>query len=1367
VTVPTPDEASGLSPAALALLASRAPATRGAARPARDSGPLAYPQLTQWFFAHLYPRSSVFNLPKILSLRGQADVEALRTALQSIVEHQPALRTRFTLEDGDPVQRIAPPLPIELICHDLTSASPAERNALGAALLEQHAARPFDLATDQLVRAMLIRVGDDDWQLQLTLHHVVFDGWSTGVLLADFEQAYRAAIAGTSAGLAGHAASLIDAAASQRALEGSAQFTRDRQYWKELLRGVAPLDVPLDDPGPAQPVHRGEQRSRMLGLDAWNGVQACARAHACTPFAILFAAWAALAARRCSQPRAMVGVTVAGRTDAAWEALIGNFVNVLPVVADVDDSITFSELVAQVRQRSAEALAHQQFPFQQLAQDIAPARRSACDTLFPVLFNYRNVPLRVPENLPGLRVTGLRMPARGSVGPLALNVTPQDGSLLLELDFDPDALAGVTADRWLDAYDTILRAAVERPTTPVCRLPVAGPTECAMFAAWNDTDTSRDRTLTVDAMLSLQAAATPERVALSSPDGDWTYRQLEEHATRLAVVLRNRGAGPGVIVGVCMERCAGLLAAMRGVLVAGAAYLPIDHRYPAERIDQMLDDAGATIVLVGPGTPDALDSERRQLLSWDLPDELPAAHGNHATASPQDPAYVIFTSGSTGRAKGVVVSHASLANFLQWATGAYRLGPDDVLVLMSSISVDRAVWECWLALVSGGRLVVPAPDTHFDPVRLIDVIVQQRVSVIGLVSGVLRALLDTGRLAEAAALRIVSCGGDALTWDLIAAFKAAHPATLLNEYGPTETCIISTSWRCDIAAGSGAVPIGVPIANTCAHVVDARGEPAAIGTPGELCIGGAGVALGYAGLPELTAERFVSDRVQMGLRRTIYRTGDLARWRHDGLLEFLGRVDGQVKIRGFRVEPGEIEAVLGAIAGISSAAVVVPASVAGDNRLVAFVTPSGPAPPDEEEIRATLRRQLPPHMIPSRVHFVPAMPMLPSGKIDRGALRQLCAESSPALPTEDARELTPLERSLREAWIGVLGSSHVGLDDDFFDLGGHSLLAARMVSEFERSTGVRIAIATLFAASTIRQLARAIVATPADADEPAIHEVQRGTADRPAFFMLTGDLIGGGFYCRGLAQAAGPEQPFYAMHPLPVASNFRDATIERMAARHLTDLRRVRPTGPYRLGGFCIGGLVAYEMARTLRAQGETVELLLLVDPVPPVRYGALIRLALHAASLAGGRGGAARRDRYGYLNDRIHPFLAQKLPDRLAATARYVGRLARRIARRARLADATNVVPEPDAPTRLRMMFRQHSHAEWAYRRAAYSGRVDIIVTAAAESRWGRPATDWERVAPHLQIHRTPAAHADVIFTAMPAILRDQLDRVNAERLP
>ncbi len=817
-----------------------------------------------------------------------------------------------------------------------------------------------------------------------------------------------------------------------------------------------------------------------------------------------------------------------------------------------------------------------------------------------------------------------------------------------------------------------------------------------------------------------------------------------------------------------MDRSAGLVAGILGILEAGAAYVPIDPRYPRPRIDAMLDEARVTVIITGTGTPDGLAGNGRTLLHWNGPQTFDSGVTVGKPTTAADPAYVIFTSGSTGRPKGVVISHFAIANHMEWMNTELPLTVEDRVLQQTSVSFDASVWELFAPLQSGARMVLARPGANRDPDALIDEVVKHGITEIQVVPSMLRAMLDTGRLGTATSLRRVCCGGEAMTWDLITAFRRNLPAALVNLYGPTEASIDSTYWIADAEAGPGPVPIGRPIGNARAHVLDRAGQLCPIGTPGELFMAGEGIALGYLNQPELTAERFVNDPFS-GTGR-MYRTGDRASWRCDGVLEFFGRMDNQVKVRGFRIEPGEIEAVLSALPGVRLAAVVVDVDSANELRLVAYVELSPPPALDGAAIRAALRSQLPEYMLPARVVVRDRLPRTPSGKIDRAAL----TATSAADPADDSSSVdawapdSTLEYTLTILWQRLLGVAKVGLDDDFFELGGHSLLAAKMVNELRLTTGHQLPLAMLFEASTIRSLMPRLLAHSFPGADAGVHVVQQGAPGRIPFFMLTGDMMGGGFYCRGVANALDPAQPVYAVAPVPATSELELATIDGMAKLHLDDVRQIQPAGPYRLGGFCVGGLVAYEMARRLRAAGEQVDLLLLVDAGAPHPFGRTLNLLTDAAGRLAAGDAHARIDRIAYLKARVALYAELPLRERIAMIARYPMRLIRRGIGRLTGQRASAPEAEPDDATAgspYRLALKHHGRAQDLYRHGRYDGRIDLLRSLNARRSAPAELAGWRRVAPNVVMHEAPGAHTEVVFTHLPDLLRQQLGRVEAGR--
>jgi myxalamid-type nonribosomal peptide synthetase MxaA len=1048
--------------------------------------PCSFGQRRLWFLNELDPDSAgAYAGHGAVRLRGRLDTGVLRHALALVAHRHETLRTGLAVLDGEPVQAVRPDLELPLETVDVSTA-PDPEAALREAV-RTAAARPFDLTRPPLARVTLFRAGPGDHALLVSFHHAVSDLWSGTVFFRELAGHYAALAAGATPQPPPLPVQYGDYAAWQTEWLDSPGQARQLSYWREHLAGLPVLDLPADHPRPPVQTYRGATTTLDLPAGLVRALDTLARRQGATRYMVLLAAFAALLSRYSGQHDIAVGSPFAGRGRPELENLIGFFVNNLVLRTDLSGQPTFTELLARVRETCLDAYAHPDVPFERLVEELRPPRDLSRSPLFQVVLMLANVPLADLE-FAGLDVEPLEVPTGTAKFDLFLTVTPHGDGLRAALEYNTDLFEAATARRMLEHLRTLLAEAAAAPGRPVDALPLLSAEERALLAEWGQGPAAPPAPL-LPRRVEEQARRHPDRVAVTLPDGSaaLTYRELHERAGRLARRLRGLGLTTGGLVGVCMERTPGLVAALLGVLRAGGAYLPIDPALPADRVRFMLEDSAAPVLLTEKhlleGLPDhpghvlCLDGDDWPTGDEDAGDEHvgDASAGDACADGPGpaagDLAYVLYTSGSTGRPKGVMVEHGALANFLASMAAEPGLAGHDVLAAVTTLSFDIAALELWLPLTTGARVVLLSRDDAADGARL-----ARRLAGCG--ATVMQATPATWQLLCEAGWRpqrpfTALCGGEALPAEL-ARDLAATGAQVWNLYGPTETTIWSTLHP--VRGTEDPVPLGRPLAETRLHVVDAAGRPTPIGVPGELVIGGAGVARGYLGRPELTAERFVADPLDPA--RRAYRTGDLVRYRNDGTLEYLGRTDFQVKIRGFRIEPGEIEAVLRGHPGVREAVVVAREDRPGDRRLVAYVVPRENAPrqtPDGpalvRELRELVLARLPEYMVPARTVLLEAMPLTPNGKTDRTAL--------PAPDADLAGEgytapRTPVEEELARIFAATLGLARVGVHDDFFAIGGHSLLATRVLAGVTRAWGVDLPVRALFQRPTVARLAQVI-----------------------------------------------------------------------------------------------------------------------------------------------------------------------------------------------------------------------------------------------------------------------------------------------------
>ncbi|MGV9695832.1 amino acid adenylation domain-containing protein [Streptomyces sp. NPDC003470] len=1054
-----------------AVAAARA-SHRAAPAAGRSGGPQvpSFAQRRLWFLERLQPGLPAYLVPFAHRLCGPLDVDALRRAFSGVLERHEALRGRFHEDDGEPVVVPGPAVPLEVV--GLDGAADPVRAA------EEHVSRdavtPFDLAGGPLVRATLLRLAPDDHVLSVVVHHAVFDGLSRQIFARELAAAYQGHE------LPGLPVRYADVAARQHEDLAGDAYAEHAAHWRKALADAPPaLELPTARPRPPVPSYRGSVVGFTVGRETARGLRELARSRGATPFMTALAAFQVVLGRSAGVDDVVVGCPVAGRHRPGTDRLIGFFVNLLPLRADLSADPGFGELLDRVREDTLEAFVHQDLPFEQLVEELAPPRDLGRNPIVQVCFQLFDGDAPDGLALPGLAVSPFDGPGAVTRFDLEMHLTArEDGTLAGELVYATSLFDEATMRRLAEHYTTLLTAVVRTPEARVRSLPMAGAAERDLVVRTRN----RTRTggpadaealgATIAEAFERQAARTPDAPALVHGAERLTYARLDERAGRVAGLLAPHG--PGEVVAVLLPRGADLVVSLLGVLKTGAAYLPVDPDLPAERIGFMLADAGAVTVLTVPGLAHLVPGTRPTTL---LRPDGPAANPARRAAGGLHAAYVLYTSGSTGRPKGVVVTHASLLNLVRWHLGTYALGPGDTVSQTASPSFDAAGWEIWPALLSGACLDVPDDETVGSPEALAGHFARAGTTIAFAPTPLAEALLDLPA-AHGTALRALLTGGDVLR----PRPGADDGLPVVNHYGPTENTVVATATG-PLTAPWELPPIGSPIAGVTAYVLDEALCPVGVGVPGELYLGGAGVARGYAGNPALTAERFVPDPFGGEPGARLYRTGDVALWLEDGGLRFLGRADDQIAIRGYRVEPGEIEAALLAHPRVGGAAVAAAQSPNG-RQLVGYVVPAGETP-GPGELRAHLAAVLPRHMVPSAFVFLAELPLTVSDKVDRRALPEPEWTGGEAV-----RPRTATEEAVAGIWAEVLAVHDVGVHDDFFDRGGHSLLATKVITRIDEAFGVRLPLRALFEHRTVAELSDVVeAAVRAEIDAMSEEEV--------------------------------------------------------------------------------------------------------------------------------------------------------------------------------------------------------------------------------------------------------------------------------------
>lgn len=1039
--------------------------------------PITEPQREIWLADKLgYESSLAFNVAVSFHLHGALDVAALSAAVQDLASRHESLRS--TISSGGDWLCVAGHVDLDTSFSDLSGLAREAREAAVARALQESVDTPFDLERGPLIRSVLLGLAPDEHLLVLTAHHIICDGWSFGIIVDELAALYARHCGQSDATLA-EPDSFVEFALANAARAGSAAHDADEAYWLSRFQDQVPvLELPTDRPRPSHRTSVSARVDHVLDAGFVDSLRRFSAHHGSTLFATLLAGFAGTLTRLAGQSTVVVGIPAAGQLASGRHRLVGHCVNLLPLRFDLDPARSFETAVETARTTLFSALRHQHYTFGTLLTKLRIQRDPSRMPLVSVVFNLEDASVGRTV-VPGLTLDTATIPRSHETFELFVNAVQVSGTVRLECQYNQALFDGETVARWLRAYTALLRSAVEQPSLELGGLPLLDASLRAELDALQPAPTPFDRECRMHEHFEIQCDRAPDRVALRFGPTACRYGELERRANRVARLLRARGVGRGALVGLALDRGIDMVAALLGILKSGAAYVPLDPQFPAERLALMTGDSNlAALVTVSELAP-RFDLRGRPVLALDaLAAELDAADDSRIGrdgqgADVEDAAYVIYTSGSTGRPKGVRVPHRAVANFLASMRQEPGLCADDRLLAVTTLSFDIAVLELLLPLTVGAEVVLASREMSADGTALAALLADSGATTMQATPSTWRLLLEAG-WAGSSTFKAM-CGGEALAPDLCAQLLP-RCGSLWNLYGPTETTVWSTCAR--VVAGQGASPpdvhIGRPIANTRIWVLDPRGEPCPRGVPGEIYIGGEGVSLGYLERPGLTAERFVPDRFSSPAdapsTALLYRTGDRGRWRPDGCLEHLGRFDHQVKVRGFRIELGDIEANLAAREEIANSLVIVREDQPNDQRLVAYVVPKPGAKADESALRAHLRARLPAYMVPQHFVVLDALPLLPNGKIDRNALPR------PAAPIvveqgQAAADL-PLDqrtRYLATVWADLLGTEP-GPDDNFFDLGGHSMLAVQMVNRVARETGVQLKLIRL-GAETLSQLA--------------------------------------------------------------------------------------------------------------------------------------------------------------------------------------------------------------------------------------------------------------------------------------------------------
>ena len=1125
------------------IAAAGVPEAAGKAIPLRDrSRPYRLSPLQEriWFMERLSPGQPVYNEVEAVRFRGELNVEALERALNTVIARHETLRTTIHAIDGLAMAKVRESYLLHLKMIDLTGWSDAEREAELERLQISEPRIPYHLEDEPAIRATLIRMDAQDHVFLLMMHHLVCDWSSEGVLWRELSALYRSYCRKESIELPALALQHGDYAVWERQQLTETAVAEDLAFWMENLRGAPPLlELPSDRPRPQVLSYRGARYRFRINRTLTEAFRQLSRRERKSLFALFTAAFDALLYRYTGQEDILVGIPIAERDQPGCQSMIGFLLHTHVLRIQVKGDLTFRELVARVQQGALNLYEHRSVPFDQVVRALQPERSLSYSPLFQVMVNWRDRDQNLCFiGMEGLDIESVLVDSKISKFDLTLFLTDMGDEIWAEIEYSTDLFDSARIERMFEHYQTLLEAVATDPEQRLSELPLLSDVERRqLLVQWNDTKVDYPISGYIHEPFEAQAGQTPDQVALVFERQTVSYGELNRRANQLAHHLRSLGVGPNVLVGLCVKRSFDMAVGLLGILKAGAAYVPMDPGYPKERLQYILEDSKASVVLSQESLVDGLPSFTGQVICLDKDWAKIACESETNLVSQVNPehlAYVLFTSGSSGKPKGVEISHRAVVNFLNSMREVPGMTAQDTLLSVTTLSFDIFGLELWLPLTSGAKVVIASEEVARDGKELAELMQQSGATVMQATPSSWRLLLEAGWEGNPN-LKIL-CGGEA--WpDELAELLLPKCSTLWNMYGPTETTIWSAAHQVQLGMP---VSIGHPIANTEFYVVDSHFQPVPVGVPGELLIGGAGLARGYLNRPELTAEKFIADRFRTDAGSRLYRTGDLVCYREDGTLEFLDRIDQQVKIRGFRIELGEIESVLRSHPGVREAVVVMRAE--REKELVAYVVMAEEASYTTAELRDYLTQKLPAYMIPAAFSVLEKIPLTLNGKVNRGALSGTDYAPSKRQSAQDlVLPKTLLEMQLLQIWQRILGSRNIGVCDNFFEIGGHSLLAVRIINEINELLDVNLTIPIFFLNRSIQGIARALEEEKNCSAVPTLVPLRPSQAEGTLYFVEASMGM-----CR-LAERLGAAQASFAA-VVPISSAVLEAAVEGRSA---------------------------------------------------------------------------------------------------------------------------------------------------------------------------------------------------------------------------
>ena len=1136
-----------------------------------------------------------YNQAYSVGLKGSLDVSALEKAFLSLIERHPALRNTFS-EDGEFQYYHPVPKKLDWEIIDLSDLGEEARSDKLDSLHKSETSTPLDLSNGPLLRIKLIKKRERDYTLLTTAHHMVCDGWSYGMIWLELSLLYNANVSGECANLP-QSMPFGEYAAKIEAEKGSDESKRAAQYWCDLFKNGAPtLDLPTDRPRPPLKSFFAAMESRIIDSQLFVDLKKSTPKLGGSLFSTLLAVFVGMLHRLSGQDDIVVGFPAAGQTQVGCNELVGHCVNFLPMRLTFDPSQSYSEFSKLVKEKVFDAYDNQNFTFGSLVPKLKLHRDPSRLPIVSVMFNIDKAGLDL------LKFDGLEFDPHTNAKQFTnmdifLNLVQNEDSLEIECEYNTDLFNEVTIQRWLQAYEYLIKRVIEEPTIKLCELPFQSEDERKMVVdEWNTTEREYPDH-TIHQLYQRQALKTPEKIAVECDGSQLSYAELDTASDNIARALIHHDIKPGDLVGLFSERSIEMVIGVLGILKSGAAYVPMDPAFPSERLGHMVEDAQMSVIITSQALESMLPDNRAKIITYEQVDSETKLDGlNFNSSEPSDLAYVIFTSGSTGRPKGVQIEHRALVNFISSMAREPGIKQDDVLLSVTTLSFDISGLELFLPLTSGARVVIANSDTVSNGNLLRDLLKSSNATIMQATPISWRLLLEANWQGNPNLKCLV--GGEAAPMDLVQQLLPKC-TSVWNMYGPTETTIWSTIYK--FSLNDDIISIGRPIANTQIYVVSEELQLQPIGVVGELLIGGDGLARGYLNRSELTKQKFIHNPFSKEPGKKLYRTGDLARWHNDGTLECLGRIDNQVKLRGFRIELGEIESTINSHDLIEESIV----SIIDDNenaKLVAFIKTSEKELNFVDNLRNYLKIRLPSYMIPIDYIFLESLPRTPNGKLDRKMILSLANHCESTIVAYNPPK-GKVEESLAEIWTSVLGIKNISRETSFFDLGGNSLTALRLFNEIERAFDIRLPLAKLFESNTIKTLSEVIENTDNTLREKdawkSLTLISGHGLERNLF--LTHGAGGNVLLYRELANKMDDKYAVYGLQSRGLDNeSIPHQTVTEMATAYLEEIRELQPHGPYAFAGYCLGGLVSYEMACQLIEEGESVSFLGLFDTYNP-----------------------------------------------------------------------------------------------------------------------------------------------------------------------